>query len=157
MLKHEKKIIIRNEGLKKLRNNLRQIIIRAVYDEIQILQNFDNLYEDWLSLTPEEQKESAILQGKITNLFSLLSKSICVCHLCTQSDKDMVFIPLYETWYCVECQEKDLIWYHPMGSEEDRRQHDYINYYLKQKEKFAKRFPNKIKTNSNKEIGHLFN
>ncbi len=62
----------------------------------------------------------------------------------------MVYIPLHETWYCVECQEKDLIWYHPHGSEEDRRQHDYINYYLEQKEKFAKRFLNKEKSNSNK-------
>ena len=52
-----------------------------------------------------------------------------------------------------ECQEKDLIWYYPMGSEEDRRQHDYINYYyLKQKEKFAKRFPDKVQSNSNKKI-----
>ena len=46
----------------------------------------------------------------------------------------MVYIPLHETWYCIECQEKDLIWYHSHGSEEDRRQHDYINYYLEQKE-----------------------
>ena len=50
-----------------------------------------------------------------------------------------------------ECQEKDLIWYYPMGSEEDKRQHDYINYYyLKQKEKFVKRFPEKVQSNSNK-------
>ncbi len=53
-------------------------------------------------------------------------------------------------WYCVECQEKDLIWYHVMGSEEDKRQHDYINYYyLKQKKKFVKRFPEKVQSNSN--------
>jgi len=69
-----------------------------------------------------------------------------VCPLCTQSDKDMVYIPLHEMWYCVECQEKDLIWYHPMGSEEDKRQHDYINYYYEQKEKFMKRFHNKEKS-----------
>jgi len=54
----------------------------------------------------------------------------------------MVFIPLHEIWYCVECQEKDLIWYHAIGSEEDRRQYTYINYYLEQKEKFDKRFLN---------------
>ena len=55
-----------------------------------------------------------------------------------------------KTWYCVECQEKDPIWYPSHESEEDRRQHDYINYYLEQKEKFEKRFPNKAKSNSNK-------
>ncbi|MFX1470577.1 MAG: hypothetical protein ACFFB8_18175 [Promethearchaeota archaeon] len=142
-MRDERKIIIRNERLRKIRNNLREIIIRAVYDEMEILQNFDNLYQDWSSLTPEEQSESGILQAKITNLFSLLSKSICACPLCTQTDKDMVYIDLYETWYCTECQEKDLIWYHPMGSEEDKKQHDYINYYYEQKEKFMKRFHNK--------------
>lgn len=57
--------------------------------------------------------------------------------------KDIVYIDLYETWYCIECQENDRIWYHPMGSEEDKRQHDYINYYYEQKEKFMKRFQNK--------------
>jgi len=150
MLKDEKKIIIRNEKLRKVRNNLREIIIRAVYDEMQILQNFGNLYRDVLSLKPEEQKESAILQGRITKLSSLLSKSICVCPLCTQSDKDMVYIPIHEMWFCVECQEKDLIWYRAMGSAEDRRQNDYINYYYEQKEKFERRFLNKEKPNSNK-------
>ena len=58
----------------------------------------------------------------------------------------MIYIDLYEEWYCVECHEKDLIWYHPMGSEEDRRQHDYINYYYEQKEKFTKKYLNKDKS-----------
>ena len=55
MLKHEKRVIIQNERLKKLRNSLRQILILAVYDEIDILDNFDSLYEAWLDLTPKEQ------------------------------------------------------------------------------------------------------
>jgi len=152
MLKDEKKIIIRNEKLRKVRNSLREIIISAVYDEIEILRNYSNLYGAILDLTPEEQKEVFYLEGTKRRLRGALNRSICVCPLCTQSDRDMVYIPLYEMWYCVECQEKDLIWYHPMGSEEDRRQHDYINYYLEQKEKFAKRFPNRYKSNSNKDV-----
>ena len=131
MLKHKKRIIIRNERLRKIRNNLREILIKSVYDEIEILRNFDNLY-DWSSLTPEEENESAILEGRITNLFSLLSKSICSCPLCTNDDRDMVYIPDHETWYCTECQEKDLIWDPSHGSEENRSQHDYINWYLEQ-------------------------
>ena len=150
MLKQEKKIIIQNEKLRKVRNSFRDIFILALFDEIEILQNFDNLYEDWSNLTPEEEKESAILQAKITNLFSLLSKSICSCPLCTNSDKDMVYVPDHEIWYCVECQEKDLIWYPSHGSEEDRRQNDYINWYLEQKDKFAKRFLNKEGLNPEK-------
>ncbi|HEC37314.1 hypothetical protein LCGC14_0473970 [marine sediment metagenome] len=50
----------------------------------------------------------------------------------------MVNIPDHETWYCIECQEKGLIWDPSQGSSEDRWQHDYINMYLEQKEKFAR-------------------
>ena len=57
----------------------------------------------------------------------------------------MVYIPEHQTLYCIECQDKGLIWYPSHGSEEDIRQHDYINWYLEQKEKFTKRFLNKDK------------
>lgn len=113
------------------------------------LHNFDSLYDAWKDLTSEEQKEVAYLQGVKHELFRLLRKSICVCPLCTNEDKNMVFIPDHESWYFTECQEKGLIWYHPMGSEEDRRQHDYINYYYEQKEKFIKRYLAKEKSSSN--------
>ena len=36
----------------------------------------------------------------------------------------MVYVPDHETWYCIECQEKGLIWDPSHGSEEDRWQHD---------------------------------
>ena len=104
-------------------------MIRSVYDEIEILRNFASLYDDWSNITLEEENEFAHLQATKTNLFNLLSKSICECPLCTQTDKDMVYIDLYETWYCVECQEKDRVWYHPMGSEEDRRQNTVASCY----------------------------
>lgn len=143
MLKHEKRVIIQNKRLRKLRNSLRQILILAVYDEIDILDNFDSLYEAWLDLKPEEQKEVAYLQGTIHELLTSLNNSICVCPLCTSEDKDMVYIPENETWYCIECQEKGLIWDPSHESEEDRWQHDYINMYHEQKDKFVKRFLNK--------------
>ena len=55
----------------------------------------------------------------------------------------MIYVPEHETWYCIECQEKGLIWSPSNGSEEDRWQHDYINWYLEQKDRFAKMFSNK--------------
>ena len=145
MLKSEKKIIIRNERLRKIRNNLRQILKKAVYDEIEILRNFASLYDDWSNITLEEENEFAYLQATKQNLFSLLNKSICVCPLCTNDENDMVYIPDHETWYCIECQEKGLIWDPSHGSEEDRKQNEYINWYLEQKEKFVKRFLNRKK------------
>lgn len=155
MLKHKKQIIVRNKRLRKIRNSLREFLIRVVYDEMDILQNFDNLY-DWSNLNLEEQNESGILQGKITNLFGLISKSICSCPLCTNTDRDMVFIPDHETWYCIECQEQGLIWDPSHESEEDRSHHDYINWYLEQKEKFAKKYLNREKSDSEKENYDIF-
>jgi len=51
----------------------------------------------------------------------------------------------HETWYCTECQENGLIWSPSDGCEENNSQHDYINWYLEQKDKFAKRFLDKDK------------
>ena len=40
-------------------------------------------------------------------------------------------------------QEKGLIWDPSHGSEEDRWQHDYINMYYEQKDKFDKKYLSK--------------
>jgi len=123
-------------------------LIRVVYDEIEILRNFASLYDDWSNITREEENEFSQLQATKINLFHLISKSICSCPLCSNTDRDMVFIPDHETWYCIECQEQGLIWDPSQGSEEDRYQHDYINWYLEQKEKFTKRSINDKKLDS---------
>ena len=51
----------------------------------------------------------------------------------------MIYIETHDEWYCTECHENDLVWYPAHGSEEDRRQHDYINLYYEQKENFKNR------------------
>jgi hypothetical protein len=99
-------------------------------------------------LTPREEDESINLQAKITYLFGLISKSICSCPLCTNTNRDMIYIPDHETWYCIECQEKGLIWDSSYGSEEDILNQDYINWYFEQKEKFAKKKISDDKLNS---------
>ena len=82
-MKDERKIVIRNERLKKIRNNLRQILIRAVWDEIEILRNYASLYPPPLERAPEEEVEVFYLQGTKHKLFSLMSRSICKCARCS--------------------------------------------------------------------------
>ena len=142
-MKDERKIVIRSEKLQKIRNNLRQILIRALYDEIEILGNYANLYAPPLELPPEEEVELYYLQGTRHKLFSLLCISICQCSSCASQDKDMVFIEFHGMWYCIDCYENDRIWYPSHGSAEDRWQNDYINYYYELKEKFEKKYLNK--------------
>jgi hypothetical protein len=141
-MKDERKIVIKTERLKKIRNNLRKILILALYDEIEILRNYASLYSPPIELPPEEEVELYYLQGTKHELFSLLSKSICECPICNSQIKDMVYIDIHEEWYCVECQENDRIWYPAHGSAENRWQNDYINMYYEQKEKFEKKYLN---------------
>jgi len=84
------------------------------------LSTHSSLYGAMLDLTPVEETEVFFLEGTKHSLSRALNKSICVCPLCTSEDKDMVYIPENETWYCIECQEKGLIWDPSHGSEEDR-------------------------------------
>ena len=144
-MKDERKIIIKNERLKRIRNGLRRIIILATYNEIEVLRNFSSLYGGIDSLTPIEESEVYYLEGTKNELYSALRKSICSCPLCTNQDRDMVYIELHNAWYCTKCQDERRIWYPVMGSEEDRRQHDYINWYYTQKEKFSKKYQNNRK------------
>ncbi len=149
-MKDERRIVIKTERLRKIRNNLREILIRALYDEIEILRNYASLYPPPLELPPEEEAELYYLQGTKSKLFSLLSKSICSCPICTSQDKDMVYIEDHQEWYCVECQENDRIWYSTHGSSENRYQNDYINMYYEMKNKFEKKYLNRIKENPDK-------
>jgi hypothetical protein len=144
-MKDERKIIIRNERLRKIRNNLRQILIRAVWDEIEILTYYASLYPPPLDLPPEELAELYYLEGTKHKLFRLKSRSICQCACCSNQKNDMIYIEIHDEWYCVECYDNDRIWYPAHGSAENRYQHDYINMYYEQKEKFEKKFLNRKK------------
>lgn len=132
-MKDNRKVIIKNQLLKKVRNNLRKILITSVYDQIEIYQNFINLYGDLFELTLEEQKEVYFLQSSKQKLEGTLNNSICVCALCTKDDRDMVYIKSHDIWYCTKCQDKEYIWYQEMGSEEVNPNRGFIKAYKQQK------------------------
>ena len=144
-MKNERKIIIESEQLQNIRNSFRKVLILAVWDEIDILEKYASLYPPPLDLPPEELAELHYLEGTIHKLNSLKRRSICEC--CTKQDRDMVYIESHEVWYCVECQEDNLIWHPSHGSAEDRWQNDYINMYYEMKEKFERKYLKQGKDN----------
>jgi len=144
-MKDERKIILRNEQLRIFRNNLREVLILAVWDEMDILEKYASLYPPPLDLPPDELAELYYLEGTKHKLFDLIDRSICECPICTKQDKDMIYIGVHDEWYCIECFENNRIWYPSQGSSEDRWQYDYINMYYEQKEKFEKKYLNKDK------------
>jgi len=74
----------------------------------------------------------------------------CECPICTKQDRDMIYIGLYDEWYCIECFDNNRIWYPSHVSSEDRWQNDYINMYYEMKEKYEKKYLNKDKQNLKK-------
>ena len=67
-MKNNRRVIIKNEKLKKIRYNLRKIIILSTYDQIEIYRNFSYLYWDAHNLTSDEEKESLSLETRILKL-----------------------------------------------------------------------------------------
>ena len=141
-MKDERKIAIRNERLRKIRNSLRQILILSVWDEIEILGHYASLYPPPLDLPPEELAELYYLEGTRHKLSRLKSRSICECARCSNQENDMIYLEIHDEWYCTECYDNDRIWYPAHGSAENKWQHDYINMYYEQKEKFEKKYLN---------------
>ncbi len=128
-MKDNRRVILKTERFRKIRFNLRRIIIDSVYDEIEILRNYLKLYRAILESTPKEQKEVFFLQGTKQELIRALNRSICVCSICTKDDRDMVYIKSHNEWYCTKCQDKNYIWNSSMVSEEERPQPNYTSFY----------------------------
>jgi ribosomal protein L37AE/L43A len=117
-MKNNRRVIIKDEKLKKIRYNLRKVLILSTYDQIEIYRNFSYLYWDAHNLTDDEEKESLSLEARKRNLRDTLNDSICVCSLCSKDNRDMVYIKSHKIWYCTKCQDKGDIWYPWIGSEE---------------------------------------
>lgn len=149
-MKDERKIIIRNERLRKIRNNLREILIQAIWAEDEVLRTYSSLYPPPSELPPDELAELYYLEGTRHKLSRLKSRSICQCACCSNQENDMIYIEIHDQWYCVECHDNDRIWYPAHGSAENKYQHDYINMYYEMKDKFEKKYSRKGKKISKK-------
>jgi len=85
-MKIKRTIIIKDPHLKKIRNNLRRVIISAC--SVEKSKSLD-------TETGDESKFWAIERP--------LRASILLCPACFQSDKDMIYNPVRKEWYCLEC------------------------------------------------------
>ncbi len=88
-MKSKRTIIIKDPDLRKIRNNLRSLIISACSVEKAKALNTKN---------GDESKFWAIERP--------LRASILLCPACFQSDKDMTYNPVLKTWYCIDCYAK---------------------------------------------------
>ena len=67
-MKDERKIVVRDERLQKIRNNLREILLLAVWDEIEILRNYARLYPPPRSSTRRTSRITLLRRNKTQTL-----------------------------------------------------------------------------------------
>lgn len=82
-MKKKKTIILWDPQLRRIRNNLRSVLISFAVDK--------------------KNKISSNYQWKKSEISEILNRSICMCPSCSKSNQDMTFNPKLKEWYCTEC------------------------------------------------------
>ncbi|MFX0177446.1 MAG: hypothetical protein ACFE85_14625 [Candidatus Hodarchaeota archaeon] len=111
-MKKYRPISIRNSIFREFRNNLRAIISLAHWDQIAALNALRNaiIFTD-KNLSIDEEQKQLELDREILDLQRSLDNSICKCPTCGSIKNDMIFFPILNSWHCVECDLKNLIWF----------------------------------------------
>jgi len=106
-MKKKKAIVIKNPLLRNLRNNLRTVILYAVYEELKKLGNEERhlMFENnqLRDQTPKEKERENYLFDKQAELRRAKNHSICKCPVCSKTDNDMTYNTYTQYWYCLDC------------------------------------------------------
>jgi len=103
-VKRKKVIRIKDPYLRKIRYNLRMLIIKAVeVKNSQLRKEFSRLYK------MGNKEEAHKVNKEIQKNTSDLGRSICVCEVCGTAKEDLLYIPKYKSWFCVACAKLDRI------------------------------------------------
>ena len=82
-MKKKKTVKIQDPQLRRIRNNLRSILISfAVAKKNEISSNY---------------------QRDKSKIRKILNRSICLCPSCSRSKENMTYNPGLKEWYCIEC------------------------------------------------------
>jgi len=92
-------ITVERECLRTIRNNLRKIIKKAVYKEM------DELREIQRDLDLDDPHYKEVVDKK-NALWYGVGKSICKCPSCGTETADMTFNPYTEKCYCTKCYDE---------------------------------------------------
>ena len=97
-MKKKKIIAYRTEKIKKVAIGLRELIRKATMKRESELGELDT----WKQ---QNKRKSQSIQQQRYKLLEELGKSICKCPRCRQSDRDMIFNPFLEEWWCAQCYQ----------------------------------------------------
>ena len=110
-MKRAKTIIIKDPKLRKIRDNLRKILILecvAREKEISVRMRKLQLGDDGglRSLSITEGEEISKLDVELRKYMFSMRGSICFCQMCHSSNKDMSYNPKLKRWDCVDCSRE---------------------------------------------------
>jgi hypothetical protein len=124
-MKKKRTISIKNPKLRKVRDNLRLLLLEAT--TVQWRKYFDerhrlntDLNGNIRNLSESKKPRAGELTKKMREIDMLEERSIIRCPACRKIDRDMTFNPELKQWYCTQC-------YREMGE-----------FYYSQKEARAK-------------------
>lgn len=109
-MKKKKVVKIKNPELRRIRDNLRNILLQAASKEWNRLFNEqDKVFIDSngnpKKMSLEEKSIFHELQEKMDRIHHISKNSICDCATCSAIDRDMVYNPYMKTWFCTECYQ----------------------------------------------------
>jgi len=118
MMKNKKTIRIKNSKLQKIRNELRNIWFaakssqyRKYFDELETIEKTERGY--WRkNFSPRQRQRAIELTEKQRELDRLVNRSICKCPSCNASEKDMIYNRPLDMWYCTDCFQGMIDFYH---------------------------------------------
>jgi len=110
-VKDKRIISVKNPKLRKIRNEMREVLLQARDAELDKityemeLMEFDKddnriTIDD---LTPSQLERFRELQHLKNENREIGRKSICMCYNCGKPDQDMFYNYPYRAWFCVEC------------------------------------------------------
>ena len=110
-MKRAKTIVIKDPKLRKIRDNLRKILILecvAREEEISARMRKLQLGKDGSlrSLSITEGEEISKLDVQLRKYMFSMRESICFCQMCHSSNKDMSYNPKLKRWDCVDCSKE---------------------------------------------------
>jgi len=105
-MKKKRVIKLKDPKLRKIRKNLRELLLKAFSRKLnEILDKKKEIRRD-PDLNYYEKKEKQIeLESIIQDLKLARNKAPLSCSTCGRIDIDLVYNPVFETWFCEECYE----------------------------------------------------
>ncbi len=102
-MKHKREVKIKNPRLRAFRNNLREIIYLE-WDKrsCDIISARLNIWDSNLSMD-EKNVLHGELQVELERNDILIKSSIVMCGWCRHRDKDMIYNPSNNQWFCLDC------------------------------------------------------